>query len=387
MDQNRLKILLHKYQEGTLTAPEATELNNWFHALNLADTDLETWISQMGGKEKLTDDLFIDFKERLGQTRKKAKILYLRRMVAVAASIVLFLSAGLYFLLPKQQVKLTAQNQKQDIRPGSDKAILSANGRQFVLDSVNNGVIINRGNLAINKNANGQIAYAAKTPSSLERAGNEAAIYDTLTIPRGGQYQLKLADGSRVWLNSATQIRYPERFAGNERKIELISGEAYFEVKHNDAMPFKVIVKGQTIEDLGTHFNINAYDDEPAIKTTLLEGSIRIAKGSQTAILKPGQQSIIQSINNSIIIKDADTEEAIAWKNGYFKFDNENIQSIMRKVARWYDVDIQYQGNMPNEELGGKMSRYKNVSEVLEMLELTKSVHFKVEGRRIIVMQ
>jgi transmembrane sensor len=212
-------------------------------------------------------------------------------------------------------------------------------------------------------------------------------VYDTLTIPRGGQYPIRLADGTKVWLNSATSLRYPETFASNERKVELIYGEAYFDVAHNSSKPFRVILKGHTLEDIGTQFNVNAYDDEPTMRTTLVEGSIKVSRSGKNILLKPGQQAIIKSTNSSIIVQNADVDEAVAWKNGYFKFDGEDLRSVMRKVSRWYNVDVTYQGNFrDNISFLGEVSRSKNISAVLKIMEATGNVHFQITERRVVVM-
>lgn len=368
--------LADKWQKGTITPEERAWYEKWYHAFNDSETLL-----QSGSVEEINQRIYNRLNERLQQEKQfKVRRLFTIRKVAAAASILMFLAIGSYFIVYKQAPQIT-QNQAHDIAPGNNKAILTSNGKKYVLDSVKNGIVTRLANVTVNKTANGQIIYDAQGDNKAT-----AMVYDTLTIPRGGQHQLVLADGSKVWLNAFTQIRYPEHFSGRDRTIELISGEAYFEVIHNDAMPFKVMVKGQTIQDIGTHFNINAYDDEPAIKTTLLEGSISVTKGNQTATLKPGQQSIIQSINNSIIIRDADTEEAIAWKNGYFRFNDEKIGSVMRQLSRWYNIDVTYQGSISAEGFNGAVSRYKNISQVLKMLEKTKVVHFKIEGRRVTVL-
>jgi transmembrane sensor len=193
-----------------------------------------------------------------------------------------------------------------------------------------------------------------------------------------------LPDGSKVWLNSASTLRFPALFSGNTREVEL-NGEAYFDVAKNPNKPFKVITKDQIVEVLGTQFNINSYSDEETFKTTLIEGSVKIIYKDRVVLLSPGQQ-FQPSMKSSKVI-EADTEEVTAWKNGYFLFKDEDIQSIMRKVSRWYNVDVNYSGNIPDVGFGGNISRSKDINEVLNVLQLTNAVHFKVEGRRITVMR
>lgn len=270
---------------------------------------------------------------------------------------------------------------KQKIVPGSNKAVLTlADGSKITLDSTANGVLTRQGNTKISKQ-NGLLVY------NIINEKPDAVLYNTVSTPQGGQYQLVLADDSKVWLNSASSIRFPNTFTGNERKVE-ITGEAYFEVSRNESIPFKVEVNGAEVEVLGTHFNINAYEDEEEIKTTLLEGSVKVSNGSGNLLLTPGQQARINKNGEIKIIKDADIDEAVAWKNGRFIFQENNIQSVMRQLARWYDVDVYYRGNVTDEEFVGVInrSRYENISQILQMLEKTRTVSFDIDGHNVTVM-
>jgi ferric-dicitrate binding protein FerR (iron transport regulator) len=217
------------------------------------------------------------------------------------------------------------------------------------------------------------------------KASNQGSLisYNTLSTPRGGQYQLVLPDGSKVWLNASSSIHFPTAFAGHERNVEL-TGEAYFEIAKNKQKPFHVNVNGMQVEVLGTHFNVNAYGDEGAIKTSLLEGSVKIKKGNISGLLKPGQQGVLKKNSTDLEIKNADMNEAIAWKNGLFEFDGADIKSIMREIGRWYDVDVVYAGKVPDRRFEGKISRDAQLSDVLKILALS-NVKFSVEGKKIIV--
>ena len=240
-----------------------------------------------------------------------------------------------------------------------------------------------QGNSLINKVADGELIYQ-RSPN-IDSQSAEMVGYNQIDIPRGGEYQeIVLSDGTRVWINSASTLRYPAAFTGHDRKVEL-TGEAYFEVAQNPAKPFTVSCSSQTVEVLGTHFNINAYQDEPAIKTTLLEGKVNVtsAANNEVRILQPGQQSAL--VGNSFTVNPVDIEEAVAWKNGQFIFNNDNIQYIMRTISRWYNVDVEYSGIIPDDTFGGGTSRFENVSQVLNILQLTGKVHFEIEGRKIIV--
>jgi transmembrane sensor len=299
-------------------------------------------------------------------------------------------SVGGYQLLKnKQPLKQIAKIQTHDIAPGGNKAILTlANGGKIYISDVKKGIITNQAGIQVAKNKNGQIVYVVN--HSANGASNYTSgeiAYNTLTTPRGGQSSVTLSDGTIAYLDAASSIKFPVVFHGNERRVA-ITGQVYFEVVHNAAKPFRVDVKGETIEDIGTSFNINAYDDEPVIKTTLLSGKIKISKGNETATLLPGQQAVTSANVNSIHIKNVDTEEAKAWKEGYFIFNNESLGSIMRKISRWYDADVVYPGGQDLDvEYWGTMTRYGNVSKVLNMLEITGDVKFRIDGKKIIVLK
>jgi ferric-dicitrate binding protein FerR (iron transport regulator) len=387
MERQTFLQLVDKYLDGTASHAEQTLLEEYYKRLNQKSSlelneEEEQALQQAMLKNiqfRLNINENVTTENENPNQRKRTRTLW----YSAAASILLFLSIGGYFIINKKSQPQIVQIQTHDVAPGGNKAILKlADGRIIIIDDAKNGLIAQQAFTTINKSDDGSLVYKDQA-----NAKHKPMVYDTLTIPRGGQYPIRLADGTKVWLNSATSIRYPETFAGNERKIELIYGEAYFEVAHNAAKPFRVIVKGQTIEDLGTQFNINSYDDEPAIRTTLLEGSVKVSMSDQKVLLKPGQQAIIKSINSSIIVQNVDIDEAVAWKNGYFKFNGEDLKSVMRKVSRWYNVDITYQGNFgDNISFLGEVSRSKNISAVLKIMEATGNVHFQVAGRRVVVM-
>lgn len=347
-------------------------------------------------------DFFIDqSREEINKVRNRLKMnidariqaqerplikLYAKYLSAAAAILII---SGLYFYnsrpqsqhhFTKQSIKMTA-----DISPGSNKAILTlSNGAKIFLNDIKNGKIASQHDTGINKEKDGKLVYSNSGLESVKLA------YNTIETPKGGQYQLVLSDGTKVWLNAASSLHYPLLFKGKERKVELI-GEAYFEVAKNKKSPFMVFTKGQVVEVLGTHFNINAYSDEPLTKTTLLEGKISINNLTTNInkIVNPGEQALM-NVNSDypvINIRNVDVDEAIAWKNGYFMFDAEPLESVLKKISRWYDVDIQYKNGNSNQDLtfSGTLSRYSNVSKVLKKLELTGSVDFKIEGRRILV--
>jgi len=303
--------------------------------------------------------------------------------MAAAAVVILFISGVFYWIFVKEnRDKMTASvipsEKKSSISPGGNHAILKlANGSTIVLDSIQNGKI-HYGNVAIIKQ-NGLLVYDGSLPSKT----GAPVTYNTLTTPRGGQYQIVLPDGSKVWLNASSSLHFPTAFVGHLREVEL-TGEAYFEVAKNKEKPFHVKSNGMQVEVLGTHFDVKAYQDDDYIKTTLLEGSVKIKRGSVSGLLKPGQQGILEMNDNNVIVKNADINEVMAWKNGLFEFDGADIKTIMREISRWYDVDIVYSGKVPVRSFEGKISRDAQLSEVLKILELS-NVKLRVEGKKIIV--
>ena len=306
--------------------------------------------------------------------------------IAAAAAIILLTGAGAYWWLsqaPKPDLATTNKYIKNDIAPGGNRAVLTlADGTSIVLDSAHNGILTQQGNAAVVKQRNGQLAYQTAASYKLQAASQP--VYNALATPRGGQYQLVLPDGTKVWLNAASSIRYPTAFAGKERKIEM-TGEAYFEVAVNAGMPFIVKANGQEVKVLGTQFNVNAYEDEAMVKTTLLEGAVQVTKDAATTLLKPGQQCSLTKSGTMTVTDDVDPEDAVAWKNGMFSFKSADIRTIMRQIARWYDVDIVY-----NKDIQGRFNaeipRNIYASDVLKALELTRKVKFGIDGKKIIVM-
>ncbi|MDB4923995.1 FecR family protein [Mucilaginibacter sp.] len=307
--------------------------------------------------------------------------LILKLMATTTIMLLIFQSMYTYYKSAnKAEINKVVKSKeiKTNITPGSNKAILTLqDGSKIVLNDAKDGTLAQQGNANVVKLANGQLVY------NKTNAEPEKVLYNTMTTPRGGQYKLTLPDGTEVWLNSASSITYPTAFVGKERNVN-ITGEAYFEVAKNKEKPFRVRSGNQTIEVLGTHFNVMAYADEDAIKTTLLEGSVKIVENNEASILKPGEQAIVDK-NGSVKIGPALVDEALAWKNGYFKFNRVNIKYIMRQLARWYDVDVLYEGNIKNDEFVGTIGRGENIRQVLHILELD-NVHFKIEDKKIIVL-
>lgn len=307
-----------------------------------------------------------------------------RRLVwrIAAACLLVLLGAGAYLWLnPSTKTTAPAQHtlaKQPEIAPGGNRAILTlSDGTTINLDDAANGTVAQQGNASLIKNADGELLYRADQKQS------SALYYNTMTTPRGGQFKLVLPDGTQVWLNASSSIRYPAVFNGTERKVTM-EGEVYFEVAHQKNHPFIVVANGTEVHVTGTHFNVNAYADESVIKTTLLEGSVTVKKGDAFANLKPGEQ--VESGNNGLsMVNAADVEETVAWKNGLFSFNGDDLPSIMRQLARWYNLEIQYEGAVPKRLFTGKVFRSMNLSETLKVFELS-NVHFRIEGNKLTVI-
>lgn len=350
-----------------------------------ADEDWDERI--LGVKQQLEDKMLQRLQSAVQQSKKqdqpKVFRLFAYRNIA-AAIVVMLISAGVYYSFQHAaKSPLTAQNKiavKHDVDPGKNRAILTLdNGDKVVLDSARIGTLAKKGNINIKKTKDGQLIYTVESDSN--SPANDVVSYNTITTPRGGQYQVILPDGSKVWLNAASSLKFPTAFTGNQRHVEL-TGEAYFEVSKNPSKPFTVNVNALNVKVLGTHFNINAYSDEDAIRTTLLEGSVQLTNGPAISLLKPDQQGIIKG--NNIQVVDVDAERSVAWKNGIFEFNRSGIQDIMKQLSRWYDIEVVYTGKMPDDEFVGKIERNAKLSQVLHILELSH-VHFKIEDKKIIV--
>jgi len=370
----RIYLLAEKWRHGRLSEAEQLEFDEWYNSFE-------------NSFEVQTDESKEEMERRLYQSiTKKGKINsergYKWRHLAAAASIAILLGVGGLYFMPKDHTARTAKVVSNDIAPGGNNAVLTlADGRKIILSNAKNGSLAQLPDVRVVKTSDGNISYQKTSEGQLSPSVSNINMVST---PLGGQYHLILADGTNAWLNAGSSIKYPTSFHGSKRRVE-ITGEVYFEVAHNAAKPFSVVSAGQVVEVLGTHFNINAYTDERNIITTLIEGSVRIRGANQIKTIKPGQQAVMSS--KGISLAQADTEESIAWKNGYFRFNDEHIESIMRKLSRWYDIEVSFQGPASHEGFNGKISRYKNISQALKMLEQTGAVHFEIEGRRVNVIR
>jgi len=375
MSKKNATDLLNRYLAGNVTKDEKALVESWYlnysknaQLPDIDDQQLED--SQQDGLIKLLAEIH--------PVPKNNRLRYLGVAAGLTGFILVSLILFKSFTSDKKQTATIKPIYTPALPPGSNKAILIlSDGSSIALTNAKKGELANDKGVTINKKANGQITYTRDGVSTKQQVN----AFNTVITPRGGQYQLVLSDGTKVWLNSASSLKYPVTFIGNKREIEL-SGEAYFEVAHNQHKPFRVISNGQVVEVLGTHFNVNAYSDEPAVKTTLLEGSVKVLSNGIIKTIKPNEQ--VQIMDGSMSIVQVDVTEAIAWKNGFFYFKDDDIKSVMRQLARWYNVDIKYEGQISQREFSGEISKNIDASKLLDILSLEK-INYQIENKTIII--
>jgi len=396
MPGESIRNLLERFGSDRCTPEEMAALERWYNELTVANTP---WLQEQESVEAqtLTEDMLLQFRQLLQQHEQSVRAVNRRRLYyrfAAAAAIVLLAGTVVFYLITssdsrKQTVAHTTNTHElPDILPGGNHALLMlADGSSVVLDTAQQGWQLQQGISTVVKTNDGALVYKSNSA-----AGTATAPINTVRTPRGGQYQVQLPDGSKVWLNAASSVSFPVQFAANRRTIS-VSGEVYIEAVRN-SVPFEVnILNGAgnrlgRVEVMGTSFNINAYDDEGKVRTTLVEGKVKVtgnaADGSaHSGVLLPGQQATI--INNVLTIaEEADVEEAVAWKNGLFRFNDADLYTILRQAARWYDIEIAYEGAGINDRFRGSISRNVTLSEFLRILEINQ-VSFIQEGKKIII--
>jgi ferric-dicitrate binding protein FerR (iron transport regulator) len=367
--------LLNRYRNGQVSEEEKALVESWY--LNYTQKAADPEISDLeleANQHKILDHIMAVIEPE----RK----FYYWRYISVAAAVVAVIFAGGLLLkensIPNKISSSVIKTGNNHLPPGGNRAtLILSNGSSINLTGVKNGALASEKGVVINKNADGRITYGHGKGNA-----ESASIFNTVLTPRGGQYQLVLSDGTKVWLNSASSLKYPVTFTAAKREVEL-SGEAYFEVAHNQHKPFMVVSNGQTVEVLGTHFNINAYQDEQVTKTTLLEGSVKVLTKGVSSKIKPGEQ--VQQTNGKLTVSEGDLEEAVAWKNGFFYFKDDNIKTIMRQLSRWYDVEIKYEGQIPEREFSGQMNKNIDASQLMHILSIEK-IHYRLENRTIVII-
>jgi transmembrane sensor len=399
MDKVQAKLIAEKFASGNYTEAEHEALFQWLLSLPLTESrslveeysEIFKALPMVPARRELWDKIY----QRLDEQDEavpveypaKGKLVSLAKsrrksMFAAAAVILILIGLGtfLWVRYPKKNTSTYAFNEfKNDVAPGGNKAILTlADGKKITLDSASKGNLASQGGVKVTKVDAGRLSYTGNLASGSEM------VYNAVSTPSGGQYEITLADGTKVWLNALSTLKFPTAFSGHERSVQL-SGEAYFEVSKDNKKPFHVNANGIDVEVLGTHFNVNAYPDETSIKTTLLEGKVKLVKAGAIILLKPGEQGQTDGASGFVLVKDADVNQAVAWKNGFFSFEDVNIQAVMRQLERWYGIKVQYEGNPVQGSFGGKMGRDLSLTQVLTGLSKS-DVHFHLEGTTLTVL-
>jgi transmembrane sensor len=400
LENLRLQFLLKSLVDNTISKEELDELAKMLNQSGEnADVHSEMksiWEEMDSSNNNLNEDLYASIVSNprfLKSTEeKKTKILGLNRNnLNYAAAILLVCSFGLGLLIynnkaSENATKYFASNSDHKKAYNTEHVVLTlSNGKKIILDQTVNGQITEDNNTVISKVNGGQVVYNL-SDLNIGNSGDGKLVYNTISTPVGKNYQLILADGTRVWLNAMSSLKFPVTFTDKERNVELI-GEGYFEVARDKAKPFMVAAKNMKIQVLGTHFNVSAYPEDNLVEASLVEGAIKADNGNSSILLKPGQQAILRNGSSQINMQSFNSEEVTDWKNGYFIFRNEPIDEIMKKISRWYNIDVKYQGVMSEEAFGGKYLKSNSLSELLSSLELTGTVKFKIDGRRVTVMQ
>lgn len=388
MNLEELKEQVKKYNAGLLSEEEREAVEKWYEVIQADDLPFTDEKHREQVRRQLWEALDNRLPLQSAESRNISFIKRSRQWMQWAAVFVLVMGGVLLLYLNKPG-SWNSQSQKQEtaasslIKPGGNKAVLTlADGSVIVLSEAENGVLTRQGETAVSKTNDGQLIYDAP----LNTLGNKAALAaakNTISTPRGGEFKVILPDGSKVWLNAASSLTFPVNFTGAERRVEL-KGEAYFEIAENKEKPFILSVNDVQVKVLGTHFNVMAYQDEPAIETTLLEGAVQVSKGNEIKNLLPGQQAQV-SEKQFTVKNNVNTDGITAWKNGLFQFYHEDIRSVMRKISRWYDVEISYEGRLPVKQLTGKVSRQIDIKELLNMLAYS-GINFEAKGNQINVI-
>jgi ferric-dicitrate binding protein FerR (iron transport regulator) len=383
-----LAELLHKYLNDELS-PEELKLFRDAALRDRAELNwlLAEWIHRdlpsMPAGDVDIDVLYDELTQRHGipGSRRRSSRSFLFSAVAAA---VLLVVAGIFLVHHSSSAPAAVAGKtpasKPVIIPAGNKAVLTlADGSHIVLDSVANGRLASQGSMQVIKLSTGRLAYQpAPGPAG------DPVLYNEIATPRGGFYELILPDGSRVWLDAASSLRYPTAFNGTSRTVEL-TGEAYFQVAPNPGQPFLINTQGITVQVLGTELNLMAYSDEDAVRTTLVSGSVRVVRGDEGQQIRPGEQAAWMRGGQHWQVSKPDMKQVLAWKRLEFRFEGLSIDAIMRQIGRWYDVDIEFRGPPPSGEFNGVISRKRSVTDLLAVLEQTDIVHFSLQGRKIIV--
>lgn len=388
LEKDHFLKILEKYHSGHASREDLEFLDAYYQAFGLRDglTDMLSEKDKLRVKNELKNSL----KKNIELGHPGRTNLRIRNVVgwtvSTAAIFIILIGVGLFYF-PEKNISnpIVKRVVRNEILPGGDKAVLTlANGEKIILTDAGNGTLAENGGIKIVKAADGQIVFTLLPVKQPDPNGQNH--YNTIETPNGGHYQVRLPDGSKVWLNAASKLTFPSSFISHNSRIVELKGEAYFEIARDTEHPFIVKTDAQIVEVFGTQFNINSYLDEPGVKTTLLEGSIKVTENKGIKkVLTPGQQSTLTP--GGLKVENVDVDLAVAWKNNQFIFESDDIRYVMRMISRWYNVEVEYVGEIPKSRFGGAISRFEDFPEVLESLESTGRVKFKIQGRRILVSQ
>lgn len=380
MKEDNLRELVEKVTAGVATEEEVALFNAWYQSYQ---EEGKAWPeSELMDKKKIEAAMLRSIEDRINSGSPHRRFIPMRHIAA--AVVLLLVASGVVYWLGNGSSTLTDSQTlviNNDVAPGMETAVLTlGDGRQIVLDEAQMGVIANEGHTSVQKTSEGLIAYQA---GQLSASLDAPLTYNTISTPKGGKYKVVLPDETEVWLNAMSSIRFPTRFTGSNREVE-ITGEVYFDVTRNSDQPFWVRSDHQTVKVLGTEFNVKAYTDEQYIHTTLVEGSVLVETDSDQVQILPGQQAIYHQ-EAKLAVESVDTEMVIAWKDGLFQFWNTGLEDIMRQLSRWYDVDVSYLNENKDISFTGFISRDVTISKVLQMLEETGNIKFGLDGRQVVV--
>jgi hypothetical protein len=366
MRESKAADILKKYRDGTCTEEEKLLIKKWFLTFG---EERNTFLSE-SDLEDAENAMWASIQDKLS-LRQEARIYHINwKKFVSAAAVLIFISIAALITIKYRNQNSTSELvsfKSHDLMPGSHRAV----------------IIYNNG---LQRTLNGKVYFAGSDKQNDSLAtGQQTAKFNTIMTPRGGDYHIILADGTEVWLNAGSSLKYPVSFTHQKERVVELTGEGYFQVAHNRSLPFKVKTDEQIVEVLGTHFNINAYHDEPYLATTLMSGSIKISGRAGAQIVKPGEQARLTSASSIFTITPTDTVAAMAWTNGFFQFGRADIQDVMRQLARWYDIEVDYVGDIPEKRFTGKVYRTLKLSEALEILTYF-NVKFIVEGHKITII-
>ncbi|PSL31167.1 FecR domain-containing protein [Dyadobacter jiangsuensis] len=376
MSESELTDLLRRFREGTCTEEEKELLELWFDQTSVR-SDWKWTDTQ--AREHTRQQMLNSIQMQIRETDRKPRRLW--PYLSAAASVALLLVAGAWWFIYSGNGRDRAADYSQTaVKPGTQQAMLTlSDGSSVLVDGAARGVLSKDGDMTVLKTDQGNLEYRKDSDGQASDGRN------TLLVPRGSTFKVTLPDGTVAWINSATRMTYPAGNTGSERLVEL-SGEAYFEVRPDKKRPFRVLSGGTEITVTGTHFNVNAYEDEKDVITTLAEGQVLVGREGKQAVLKPGQQALSND-SGKLTVREVDVEGTLAWKEGYFVFDDMELRSVMKMIARWYDVEVVYEGDIPPRRFGGTFSKSKDLGGLLSYLGQLSNIHFKQQGKKIMVKQ